>query len=310
VALAGAIVPGVARFIVVFSAHADVFGVGITVIVGSMLVAPSCATSCGAVPGGGLAATSGVESGKAAPLVGGPPGIELHTVVEGLPSGAVGGTFPVVVTTIGVGMVPNGAAGVIIDVETGLSTVDGVGTGIAAAEGDGGVCLTGNSGAGIPTRETIGKAVTVLPVAEVEELAGIVDVVGATDIDCVIPPTPAIDDREVTVTAGVPGVICPVGVEQVTTVPGIVGSEASGTGASVVSGAPGWVVAENGLGPLSGEVTTAPGVDESPMAVVPMVETCARPAWGPNSRAVAMNSMRRIVIASSRRSSLSLVCAP
>jgi len=43
---------------------------------------------------------------------------------------------------------------------------------------------------------------------------------------------------EITCAAGVPGVICPVGVEQVTTVPGVVGSEASGTGASVVSGAP------------------------------------------------------------------------
>jgi hypothetical protein len=38
VAFAGAIIPGVARFIVVPSAHADVFGVGTTVIVGSMLV--------------------------------------------------------------------------------------------------------------------------------------------------------------------------------------------------------------------------------------------------------------------------------
>jgi hypothetical protein len=51
VALAGAIVPGVARsFIIVFSAHADVFGVGTTVIVGpavvgSMLVLPSCVIS-------------------------------------------------------------------------------------------------------------------------------------------------------------------------------------------------------------------------------------------------------------------------
>ena len=126
------------------------------------------------------------------------------------------------------------------------------------------------------------------------------DVVGAADnTGDVVPLAPAIDDRELTGTAGVPGVICPVGVEQVTTVPGIVGSEASGTGASVVSGAPGWVVAENGLGPLSGEVTIVPGVDESPMAVVPMVETCARLALGPNSRAAAMNSKRRIVIASS-----------
>jgi hypothetical protein len=207
--------------------------------------------------------------------------------------------FPVEVMTIGVGMVPNGAAGVITAVEAGLGVIDDVGTGIAATEGDGGVCLTGVSGAGTPTSETIGTAMTGLPVAEVGELAGIVDVVAATDIDCVIPPAPAIDDREVTVTAGVPGVICPVGVEQVTTVPGIVGSEASGTGANVVSGAPGWVIAENGPGPLSGDVTIAPGVDESPMAVVPMVETCAKLALGPNSRAAAMNSKRRIVIVSS-----------
>jgi hypothetical protein len=44
VAFAGAIIPGVARFIVVLSAHADVFGVG-TVIVGSMLVPPNSVIS-------------------------------------------------------------------------------------------------------------------------------------------------------------------------------------------------------------------------------------------------------------------------
>jgi hypothetical protein len=41
VALAGAIVPGVARFIVMLSAQADVFGVGTTVMDGSMLVPAS-----------------------------------------------------------------------------------------------------------------------------------------------------------------------------------------------------------------------------------------------------------------------------
>jgi hypothetical protein len=46
VALAGANIPGVARVIVVLSAHAGVFGVGITAVVGSMLVPPSCAMSC------------------------------------------------------------------------------------------------------------------------------------------------------------------------------------------------------------------------------------------------------------------------
>lgn len=94
-------------------------------------------------------------SGKAAPLVGGPPGVELHTTVEELPSGAVGEMFPVVVVTNGVGMVPNAAVGIIAvgdivavdgvivatvpgsDVDTVLDTVDGAGTGVAAMEGDG-----------------------------------------------------------------------------------------------------------------------------------------------------------------------------
>jgi hypothetical protein len=105
---------------------------------------------------------------------------------------------------------------------------------------------------------------------------------------------PTIADMETTGTGGVPGAICPVRGEQVTTVPGVVGSEASGTGASVVSGAPGWVVAENGLGPLSGEVTIVPGVDESARAVVPIVETCAKLASDPPSRTTATNSKSRI----------------
>ena len=123
-----------------------------------------------------------MESGNAAPLVGGPPGIELHTVVVRLPSGVVGEMFPVEVMTIGVGMVPNGAAGVITAVEVRLGAIDDVGTGIAATEGDGGVGLMGGSGAATPTSETIGTAMTVLPFAEVAALAGIVDVVGAADI--------------------------------------------------------------------------------------------------------------------------------
>jgi hypothetical protein len=41
VALAGAIMPGVAKFIVMLSAQAEVLGVGITAVAGSMLVAAS-----------------------------------------------------------------------------------------------------------------------------------------------------------------------------------------------------------------------------------------------------------------------------
>jgi hypothetical protein len=97
-----------------------------------------------------------------------------------------------------------------------------------------------------------------------------------------------------------------VGAEQVTTVPDSVGSEASGTGASVVSGAYGRVVAEKGPGPLSGEVTIVPGVEESPIAVVPMVEICARLASQEASSATATNIRRRI--GSSALISLSVVC--
>jgi hypothetical protein len=249
--------------------------------------------------------------------------MELHTVVEGLPSRGIGATFPVVVMTIGVGMVPNGAAGDIavgdivavddvivaavpgMDVETVFGTVDDVGTGTGATEGGGRGGIVGGCGAGIvePGKsdmndeagcaDSVRYGVVVLPTVEVEGVAG------AADVDGVIPVVPVIDDRGATGTAGVPGVICPVGVEQVTTVPGIVGSEASGTGANVVSGAPCWVVAENGLGPLSGEVTIVAGVDESPMAVVPMVETCAKAALQPNSRAAVMGNRCRIAIIAS-----------
>jgi hypothetical protein len=61
---------------------------------------------------------------------------------------------------------------------------------------------------------------------------------------------------------------------------------------------PGWVVAENGPGPVSGDVTITPGVVGTPMAVVPMVETCARLALQPNSKAAAVESEHRIRIAS------------
>jgi hypothetical protein len=218
--------------------------------------------------------------------------------------------FPVVVMPTGVGMVPNDAAGVIVAVETGLRTVDDIGTCIAVMEGDGSAGIAGGCGAGIfvPGKsvmndvagcaDNVSIGAAVLPVAGAEDVAGTADVVGAAEIDDVVPVVPAVDDMEATGTAGVPVAICPVGVEQVTTVPGIVGSEASGTGANVVSGAPSWVVAENGLGPLSGDVTIVAGVDESPMAVVPIVDTCARLAVQPNSRAAVANSRRRIAFSS------------
>jgi hypothetical protein len=160
VALAGAIIPGVARFIVVLSAQADVFGVGATVIVGSRLVATSCVISGWIVPGGGLVEISGVESGKAAPLVGGPPGVELQTMVE-LPTGDTGDMIPVVLTTMDVGMVPNGVDDIVVvdgvivvaplvtDAEATLGAVDGVGTVGTVIEGRGRAGIAGSGGAGI-----------------------------------------------------------------------------------------------------------------------------------------------------------------
>jgi hypothetical protein len=68
--------------------------------------------------------------------------------------------------------------------------------------------------------------------------------------------------------------------EQFTVVPGIVGSCANGGAAKVVTGAPGTVAAEkrlvNGLGPVKGEDTIAPGVVGRPIAVVPIVDIWAK----------------------------------
>jgi hypothetical protein len=249
------------------------------------------------VPGGGLLGTAGVESGNAAPLVGGPPGTELHTVVDGLPRETTGDMVPVVLPTIGVGMVPNGVAGIIpaddivvvdgiivavlpdMEGEAGLGIVDGADAGAAVTAGAGADIADDDTGTVEPGKSVINDVAGVADsksgavVVDMAEVAGPADIVGAAETDGIVPIVPPITDMEVTVTAGVSGAICPVGVAQVTTVPGVVGSEASGTGASVVSAVPVWVVAENGLGPLSGDVTIAPGVDGSPMAVLPMVET-------------------------------------
>jgi hypothetical protein len=252
------------------------------------------------VPGSGLAGISGVESGKAAPLVGGPPGIELHTTVVGLPSGDAD-TVPVVLATTGVGMVPNAVPDIIVadgiivtalpamEGKTMAGAVDGVGWEVAVAVEDGvvasdpiaddalGIVVPGksvrNDVAGVADSKS---GAVELAVMEVGEIAGTTGIVGAGDAEGVVAIVAAVGDEKTSGTAGVPGVICPVGAAQVTTVPGVAGSEANGTGANVVTGAACWVVAENGPGPLSGEVTIAAGVDESPMAVVPMVESCAR----------------------------------
>ena len=230
------------------------------------------------MPGGGLLGTSGVESGKAAPLVGGPPGVVLHTVVDGLPTEDTGDMVPVVLPTNGVRIVPNAIPGIIVvegiilvdgiivavlptmDVEAVVGTIDGVGA-VGAA-------VTAGAAAAAVRDDATGIVVPKISVAN--DVAGVADsnsgavelavvaardaavsggVVAAAGVEGVVPIAPPVTGMEIIGTGGVPGAICPVGVAQVTTVPGVVGSEASGTGASVVPGEFGWVVAENGLGP-------------------------------------------------------------
>ena len=219
------------------------------------------------MPGEGLLGTSGIESGKAAPLVGGPPGVELHTVVDALPSGDTGDMVPVVLPTIGAGMVPNGLAGIsavddivvvddvviavlpAMDVEIVPGSVDGVGTSAAVMEGGGSAGIAGGGGAGMVVPGIVDRndeagcadsvSIDAVVLSVVDEVAGTADIVGAAAIGGIVPIVTLVADMDVTGTAGVPGAICPVGVAQVTTVPGVVGSEASGTGARVVSGVPG-----------------------------------------------------------------------
>ncbi len=219
-------------------------------------------------------------------------------MIDELPSGYTGDMVPVMLPTIGVGMVPIGVAG--ISAADDIALVDGGGTGAAAIVGGGGAGIAGGGGAGtvvpgiVDRNDVAGCADSVsigavVLFVDVDEVAGTADIVVTAETDGIVPIVPPSADMDVTGTAAVPGAICPVGVEQVTTVPGVVGFVASGTGASVVSGAPG------------GEVTIVPGVDESPMAVVPMVETCARLALQAASRMAVVNSKRRIAIASSLR---------
>jgi len=145
-------------------------------------------------------------------------------------------------------MVPIGVAG--ISAADDIALVDGGGTGAAAIVGGGGAGIAGGGGAGtvvpgiVDRNDVAGCADSVsigavVLFVDVDEVAGTADIVVTAETDGIVPIVPPSADMDVTGTAAVPGAICPVGVEQVTTVPGVAGSEASGTGASVVSGVPG-----------------------------------------------------------------------
>jgi hypothetical protein len=190
-----------------------------------------------------------------------------------LPRRVIGAMVPVVLPLIDVEVVadgPNGIGAIVLVLAVGATLVPGA-TMVPGATTmvPGGTMIPGGT---IVPGGTMVPCGTIVPggAANVDGLVGVgLAVTGADEVVCVV---------------------CADTGEQLTLVPGVVGSEANGTGASVVSGLPGSVAAENGPGPLSGDVSIAPGVVGSPMAVVPMVETFARPALQPNSRAAAMNS--------------------
>ncbi|MBR1125263.1 hypothetical protein JQ628_27335 [Bradyrhizobium lablabi] len=254
-----------------------------------------------------------MESGNAAPLVGGPPGIVLHTVADEVPSGDAGDMVPVVLIAIGVGMVPKAVPGVIVvdkfvaELVVAVLPALNVGTAAGVVDDAGVVLMAGGAATTVPGADDCSGMVE--PGASVKnDVAGVADsgsgavaplpadvadTAGPEAVTGGIAPMSA--DMEATGTGAVPGAICPVGAEQVTTVPGVVGSDANGTGASVVTAVPGWVIAENGLGPLSGDDTIAPGVVGTPMAVLPMVETCAEQALAPASKMAIVVSIKRCI---------------
>jgi hypothetical protein len=233
------------------------------------------------VPGGRVLGISGVESGNDALLAARPANEELHAMVAEPPSGEFSGEMvPVVLPKIGEGMVPSAVAGVIAsgdivvvdDIVTAMVPCAGMEAGPIAGDGTG--IMAGDAGADAADDGTAEFGYKVM-----NDAAGCVENV----MNC----------------SGA----------QITKVPGVAGSEAIGTGASVVSGVPDRVVDEYGLGPLSGEITIAPGVVARPMDVVPMVETCAGQAAQLASRATIVSSKRRTGITPSAMVSWSDFCA-
>jgi hypothetical protein len=207
---------------------------------------------------------SGVEIGNAAALASVSPGADVHEPVwVVLPSAEAGATVPVELPVIDPTMVTGAAGG-----KVKLLLVVIVIVVVGAALDPGMVVVMVPMALG-----TVGLATTLVFV----EVTLITDGDSSTAVG-----------------------------EQFTLVPGIVGSRASGGEANVVAGAPGTVAAEkrleNGLGPVSGDDTIAPGVVAIAMAVVPMVETWARQLPPVNRNATV--TQRSVRIQGSRRSSV------
>ena len=151
--------------------------------------------------------------------------MELHTMVDEPPTGVAGDMVPVVLPTLDAGTAPRGIDGIVVvddvivavvpgmNVETVPSTVDGTGTGAGVIEGnDGGGTAGGGTGMVEPEKtvmadvsgcwENVNGAIAI---------GGSADVVGAAEIDGVVPIVVPIADMEgvveIAVTVGVPGAL-------------------------------------------------------------------------------------------------------
>jgi hypothetical protein len=235
------------------------------------------------VPGAGVFGISGVESGNEALLAARLVSVELHAMVAEPPTGGFSGDMvPVVLPKIGEGIVPRAVAGVIASGD--IVIVDAIVAAVVPCTGTDAGLIAGD-GTGI--------------------MAGGICADAADDGD----GTAEFGYKVMNDATGCVENVVNCSGAQITKVPGVAGSEAIGTGASVVTGVPNRVVDEYGLGPSSGEITIAPGVVARPMDVVPRVETCARQAVQPASRVTIVSSKRRIGIIPSAIVSLSDSCA-
>jgi hypothetical protein len=265
VAFAGAIIAGLARFIETLSLHAAEFGVGMTLIAGSISVLARSPTGDGIAPGDGLGGMSPMASGNAAELISAFPGDDVHEPApERLPSGGAAEMVPVVLP-LGALTINTGCAGGNCSVWL-VSEVIVVGVDIVAL--DIGMEVT-PTGLGLVSK-VVPAIVGALPSSGVVVVTTCaIEVAGVAETAVVAEATDSCDGDTAT-TSG----------EQLTLVPGSVGFCANGEEASVVAGAPGTVKGENrltnGLGPLSGDETIAPGVVGTPNSVVPTVDICAR----------------------------------
>lgn len=188
-------------------------------------------------------------------------------IESGSAAALIGADAGVVVHELNGAGVPSGGAGVIVPVPllaAELTTATGMAVGNVAK---------------MLVLVVVGVVVT--PVALVPAIGG----VGTTTVFALVA---LITEGDCSTVAG----------EQLMFVPGNVGSCANGVGARVVAGAPGTVAdentLENGLGPVSGDDTIAPGVVGIPSEVVPMVDTCAHALLACSSMAAVTQTIVRM----------------